>query len=1265
MSRQNKNSEVDMVVLQSLLKIDTCGVPVSSWRFKMLGRSIGSIPALCGAGLVLVVLSVVIGSTAHGQAPARVDRLSFRHQVAPILVKKCLGCHHERKASGGLSMATFASLRRGGKMAGETILEPGDPDDSALIESVREGAAPRMPYKLPPLTQDEIATLSRWVKEGAEFDGPSVAETPLASLVDRLAGLPKIALKVPVGDPITSVTFSIDGQALAAAVGRQVVLYDPESGKVVATMGDHPGPVNSVSFSPDGTSLIAAGGRAGLFGSVTVWDRSKRERRLELKGHSDSILSAVFTADGKGLATAGYDKQILIWDLVRGTVIRSLKDHSDAVYGLAFSPDGKTLASCAADRTVKLWDWATGKRKETLSESTAELYTLAFTPDGSRILSAGVDRSIRIWRIDRGGVRLERSVFGHDAPIVRLTVSVDGRMLASCAEDRTLRLWNLDTLTPQSVIPNQADWVQALAFSPDSRRLALGRYDGFLALWDTKAGKLGLVLREPPVPQSSEPAKLVRNASLDPPRPRGGVRGSRVRVALSGQGVGRATAIILPEPGLSAAIVPAARPDDNRVEFDLTIAADTRVGLHHIGVITPLGVPAMQPFAVAADPEVPEKEPNDVLNGTGTKPLPVTALPANLVGSIDQPGDVDLFPFEAKVGQQLVFQVLARAIGSQLRPELIVLDPHGNIQAHASAGSALLDPVLTFTAQSDGLLFLQVADADYGGSGGHFYRIAAGQLPIVQSVFPLGVERGTTAKVEVSGSNLVGVQEVSLPVRASLVAGTITEVPVVLPGGRRPYQTRTVVVTDGPASIEQETNDTVSHAQELNVPGGVSGHIGHDGDVDFYRFRAKKGETIVVELYGHRLGSPIDSIVDVLDAHGKTIPRAVLRPVDQTEAAFRDNSSKASGIRLTRWNNLAINDYILWGREVGRIQALPRNPDDDSVFWNQRGQRLGMFETTPEQHPVGQPMYKVEIHPPGTVFPPGGVATTTLTYENDDGGPSYSKDSRVTFTPPADGDYTVRVADVRGLGGDDFGYHLVLRRPRPSFHVDLGTENPNIPRGGTTLVAVNVTRLDDFDAAVEIKAESLPTGIKATPAVVDRGELSGMMALSADATAPAFSPPTWRVVARQVGDLPSGSSQVQEIDPGGPAGGWITVTPPPNLKVSARPNRVVIHPGEQVSMTLAVERGPAFRGRVPIDVKNLPQGVRVLNIGLNGVLITEAQAERTVFLLAEPWAQPMDRPFYAVGKAESAGTEHSSSPIELVVGPAQTGTGIKKPSGTP
>ena len=51
------------------------------------------------------------------------------------------------------------------------------------------------------------------------------------------------------------------------------------------------------------------------------------------------------------------------------------------------------------------------------------------------------------------------------------------------------------------------------------------------------------------------------------------------------------------------------------------------------------------------------------------------------------------------------------------------------------------------------------------------------------------------------------------------------------------------------------------------------------------------------------------------------------------------------------------------------------------------------------------------------------------------------------------------------------------------------------------------------------------------------------------------------------------------------------------------------------------------------------------------LLITEKQVERSVFLLAEPWVQPMTRPFYAVGKAESAGTENSSLPIDLIIVP--------------
>ncbi len=249
--------------------------------------------------LLLAGLYVLIAATAPAQSAPRSDRVSFRRQVAPILVRRCLACHDDRKASGGLKMTTFAALRRGGKELGDAIVEPGDPESSELIATIRPGAPVRMPYKQPPLSDHEIALLVRWVKEGAAFDGPSATETPLASLADVLAGLPRVALKVPTADPIAAIVFSPDGRLLAAAAGRKVIVYDVATRKEAANLGDHPGPVTSLGFTPDGGALVVAGGRPGLFGSVAVWEVAGWKKRLDLRGHSDAVL-AVVVAPGEG-----------------------------------------------------------------------------------------------------------------------------------------------------------------------------------------------------------------------------------------------------------------------------------------------------------------------------------------------------------------------------------------------------------------------------------------------------------------------------------------------------------------------------------------------------------------------------------------------------------------------------------------------------------------------------------------------------------------------------------------------------------------------------------------------------------------------------------------------------------------------------------------------------------------------------------------------------------------------------------------------------
>jgi hypothetical protein len=83
-----------------------------------------------------------------------------------------------------------------------------------------------------------------------------------------------------------------------------------------------------------------------------------------------------------------------------------------------------------------------------------------------------------------------------------------------------------------------------------------------------------------------------------------------------------------------------------------------------------------------------------------------------------------------------------------------------------------------------------------------------------------------------------------------------------------------------------------------------------------------------------------------------------------------------------------------------------------------------------------------------------------------------------------------------------------------------------------------------------------------------------------------------------------------------------------------------------------VERRNGFTGRVPISVMNLPHGVRVDDIGLNGVMITEEETSRTVHLVAERWVQPLTQPIVIVGRVEVNSplrNESAALPVELVV----------------
>jgi hypothetical protein len=70
---------------------------------------------------------------------------------------------------------------------------------------------------------------------------------------------------------------------------------------------------------------------------------------------------------------------------------------------------------------------------------------------------------------------------------------------------------------------------------------------------------------------------------------------------------------------------------------------------------------------------------------------------------------------------------------------------------------------------------------------------------------------------------------------------------------------------------------------------------------------------------------------------------------------------------------------------------------------------------------------------------------------------------------------------------------------------------------------------------------------------------------------------------------------------------------------------------------------------VPLDVRGLPHGVRVLDIGLNGILINPGETTRTIVIQCDPWVQPTAHPFVVLARREGKNTEHAAKSVLLRV----------------
>jgi WD40 repeat protein len=306
----------------------------------------------------------------------------------------------------------------------------------------------------------------------------------------------------------------------------------------------------SVAFSPDGKMLVTGGGQDApeavpQIGEVVIWNAATG-RKKKIIQQQWGVRRAVFSADGKFIATADFGGKTRLLDSATGKTKALLTSQFSQVNAVAVSADSKLIAGCSFEGSITLWD-STGKEVGTLQAPNERILNLAISPDSQwlvagckqgnaylfnlaqhgapKVLQAYVGPTsywsgieavafapngqtfvtggmmLRLWRTGSGDLMRELSR-EQNARLNGLAFSPDGRTLAGVDRDGWLALWNPATGDQTKSVRAHNGASFGVAFSPDGRRVAtVARPDFAIKIWNSETLELLTTFRRAKAPR--------------------------------------------------------------------------------------------------------------------------------------------------------------------------------------------------------------------------------------------------------------------------------------------------------------------------------------------------------------------------------------------------------------------------------------------------------------------------------------------------------------------------------------------------------------------------------------------------------------------------------------------------------------------------------------------------------------------------------------------------------------------------------------------
>jgi hypothetical protein len=561
---------------------------------------------------------------------------------------------------------------------------------------------------------------------------------------------------------------------------------------------------------------------------------------------------------------------------------------------------------------------------------------------------------------------------------------------------------------------------------------------------------------------------------------------------------------------------------DNQFKAKLKIAPDCRMGIHAVRVRTAEGVSGLITFFVGPYPEVAEVEPNNDF----AAPQPIQ--PGVTISGVIQNEDEDFFVIEAKKGERITAELEGLRQGRTFFDPYLAILNEDRFELARSDDTALLwqDPVCSVLAPEDGRYIIQVRESAFGGNGNCTYRLHVGNYPRPRAVYPAGGKPGESLEVTWLGDP-AGPRKETITIPSD--ARGNYEIFAQDEHGIAPSP-NVIRVTELEQALEVEPNNDRQSATPFTAPGAANGVIQEDGDVDFFKFPAKKGQAYDVRVYARNpLRSPLDSVLVVRRANGGGI------------GSNDDSGGPDSYLRFTAPEEedvyIEVSDHLKKGGEnyVYRVEVTPVVPELTMTLPERRqyvsttlniprGNRAALMVAASRANFGGDLNVAFEGLPPGVTFETIPMAANR-------------NDIPVLFTAAPEADLAGALVDIVGRPADEnlkIEGHLKQRTMlvRGQNNVDVWGHDadrmatvvsdkapfsievvqPQVPlvRNGSMDLKVVATREEGFTAPISVRLLYNPPGVASSGSIsIPEGQNEAVIPLTANGNAEIR---TWKIV---------------------------------------------------------------------------------------------------------------------------------------------------------